>query len=200
MKVAVTEGYFFLADVFIAKEEGMKKTKEETEGGWRGWRKLVLMKKVSETSMHKSFYFAPEDGSKLMTFIPGQYISIRIPGIFDTWTSGSLYSMVRNYSLSSSPNSSMYRITVKKENDGQVSSYLHDKVTEGDVLEIGVPCGEFVAKNANCPVVLIGAGTGITPLLSMLRDAAERSLQVSLSVQLLVLMPYFSGNHDIQGT
>ena len=170
MKAAVTEGYFFLADIFIAKEEGMKKTKEETEGGWRGWRKLVLMKKVAETPIHTSFYFAPEDGSKLMTFLPGQYISIRVPG--------SPYSMLRNYSLSSSPSSSMYRITVKKEKEGQVSSYLHDEAKEGDVLEIGVPCGEFVAEDAIGPLVLIGAGIGITPLLSMLRDAAERSLQV----------------------
>eukprot|EP00092_Neocalanus_flemingeri_P016308 GFUD01017653.1.p1 GENE.GFUD01017653.1~~GFUD01017653.1.p1 ORF type:complete len:405 (+),score=125.37 GFUD01017653.1:113-1327(+) len=172
VKSAVMEGYYFLAHIFIANEEGKMQENEDTEGGWRGWRNLVLVKKVAETPIHTSFYFAPEDGSQLMTFIPGQYISIRIPG--------SPYSMVRNYSLSSSPTSSMYRITVKKENNGQVSSYLHDKAKEGDVLEIGVPSGEFVTDNGNSPIVLIGAGTGITPLVSMLKDAAERSLQATL--------------------
>ena len=139
----------------------MMREKEETEGGWRGWRKLRLMKKVVETPIHTSFYFAPEDGSKLMTFLPGQFISIRIPGY--------KYFMVRNYSLSSS-SSTMYRITVKKEKDGQVSSYLHNEAKEGDVLEIGVPCGDFVADDdTEYNLVFIGAGIGITPLLSMLR-------------------------------
>ena len=102
----------------------------------------------------------------------GQYISIRI--------SGSPFDMVRNYSLSCSPMASMYRITVKKEEDGKVSSYLHDDVKKGQVLEIGVPCGEFVAENDARPLVLIGAGIGITPLLSMLKDAVDRSHQVRL--------------------
>eukprot|EP00092_Neocalanus_flemingeri_P013233 GFUD01014263.1.p1 GENE.GFUD01014263.1~~GFUD01014263.1.p1 ORF type:complete len:399 (+),score=125.78 GFUD01014263.1:45-1241(+) len=170
VKAAVAEGYFFLANIFIATEEGMMKEKEQSEGGWRGWRKLVLKKKVVETPCHSSFYFAPEDGSNLMTFSPGQYISIRIPG--------SPYFLLRNYSLSSSSTSCMYRITVKK--DGKVSSYLHDEAKEGDLLEISVPCGDFVADNAKYPIVLIGAGTGITPLVSMIRDAAERSFKATL--------------------
>ena len=80
VKSAVAEGYFFLADIFIAKEEEMMKEKEEAKGGWRGWKKLVLMKKEVETPLHTSFFFAPENGGNLMTFLPGQYISIRILG------------------------------------------------------------------------------------------------------------------------
>lgn len=172
VKAAVAEGYFFLADIFISKEEEMKKTKEESDGGWRGWRKMVLKKKVKETAVHTSFYFVPEDDGTLMAFLPGQYISIRIPSF--------PYSMVRNYSLSSSTTSSMYRITVKMEKGGEVSSYLHNNTKEGDCFEIGVPCGDFVAENEEFPIVLIGAGIGITPLLSMLAQAAKRGLQALL--------------------
>jgi len=172
VKAAVMEGYFFLAQIFIGKEEGMMKKNEETDGGWRGWRRMVVMEKVVETPLHTSLYFMPEDGGKLMTFLPGQFISMRIPG--------SPYTMVRNYSLSSSPKANMYRITVKKEENGQISSYLHDEVKKGDILEIGVPSGDFVSKDASRPVVLIGAGIGITPLLSMLKDAAEKSVQATL--------------------
>ena len=81
VKTAVAEGYFFLADIFIAKEESMKKEKESAPGGWRGWRRLKLVEKTKETSIHTSFIFAPEDGGSVMRFQPGQYLSIRLPNI-----------------------------------------------------------------------------------------------------------------------
>jgi len=173
VKAAVAEGYFFLADIFIAKEENMKEEKEKSEGGWRGWRKMVLKRKIVETPHHTSFYFTPEDGGGLLRFLPGQYISIRL--------SSSPYSMVRNYSLSSSPTQDMYRITVKKEEEGQVSSYLHEKANEGDIFEIGVPCGDFTCvSGGGRSLVLVGAGTGITPLLGMLHYAAQQNIQALL--------------------
>ena len=179
VKAAVAEGYFFLADIFIAKEEDMKKEKEKSEGGWRGWRKMVLKDKIVETHLHTSFYFTPEDGGGLLKFLPGQYLSIRI--------SSSPYSMVRNYSLSSNPNKDTYRITVKKEEEGQVSSYLHEKANEGDIFEIGVPCGDFTWDSGARSLVLMGAGTGITPLLAMLHHAAQQNIQV-----LVPLLPVYS--------
>ena len=81
MKTAVAEGYFFLADIFIAKEESMKKEKESAPGGWRGWRKVKLVEKIQETPLHTSFLFAPEDGSSVMDYQAGQYLSIRLPNI-----------------------------------------------------------------------------------------------------------------------
>ena len=81
VKIAFTEGYFFLADIFIDKEETMKREKEKAAGGWRGWRKLKLVDKVEETAIHTSFYFAPEDGGNLMKYQPGQYLSLRLTNI-----------------------------------------------------------------------------------------------------------------------
>jgi len=169
VKTAFTEGYFFLADVFINKEETMKREKENAAGGWRGWRKLKLVDKVEETAIHTSFYFAPEDGGNLMKYQPGQYLSLRLTNI-----PGVEYTQVRNYSLSDEPGEDRYRITVKKEIDGAASSYLHDKVTVGDVLEVGVPCGDFVLDEGTHSLVYLGAGVGITPLLSMMKVSAKQ--------------------------
>eukprot|EP00092_Neocalanus_flemingeri_P027961 GFUD01030357.1.p1 GENE.GFUD01030357.1~~GFUD01030357.1.p1 ORF type:complete len:398 (+),score=89.46 GFUD01030357.1:51-1244(+) len=169
VKTAVAEGYFFLADIFIDKEENMKREKENAVGGWRGWRKLKLVDKVEETPIHTSFYFAPEDGGQMMKYQPGQYLSLRLPNI-----PGVEYTQVRNYSLSDEPNENQYRITVKKEIEGVASTYLHDKVAVGDVLEVGVPCGDFVLDNDNQSLVYLGAGVGITPLLSMMKVSAKQ--------------------------
>jgi len=169
VKTAVAEGYFFLADIFIDKEETMKKEKENAAGGWRGWRKLKLVEKVEETPIHTSFYFAPEDGGRVMKYQPGQYLSLRLTNI-----PGFEFTQVRNYSLSDEPSEDRYRITVKKEVDGVASSFLHDKVSVGDVLEVGVPCGDFVLDEGSHSLVYLGAGVGITPLLSMMKVSAKQ--------------------------
>jgi len=175
VKNAVAEGYFFLADIFIAKEEGMKKEKESAVGGWRGWRNLKLVEKIEETPIHTSFTFAPEDGGTVMSFQPGQYLSVRLPNI-----PGSDYTQIRNYSLSDEPSDNTYRITVKKEAAGVASSHLHDNVVVGDVLEVGVPCGDFVLTEGNESLVYLGAGVGITPLLSMMKVSAKQGKKNTL--------------------
>jgi nitric oxide dioxygenase len=78
VKGAMAEAYFFLADIFIAKEEAMMKDKELFEAGWRGFRQLKLTRKVSETAIHTSFYFSPADGEPLPIFKPGQYVCIKL--------------------------------------------------------------------------------------------------------------------------
>ena len=74
---------------------------------------------------------------------PGQYISIHLPADL---ISGSKYDQCRNYSLSDEPRTYIYRITVKKETDGLISSYLHDAIAIGDIIDVGVPCGDFILK------------------------------------------------------
>ncbi len=60
------------------------------------------------------------------------------------------------------------------EKDGAVSSHLHNEVQEGDKLEVSAPAGDFKLSSAEKPVVLISAGSGITPMMSMLKTAAEK--------------------------
>jgi len=168
VKAAVADAYFFLADVFIAKESEIKKEKEEAEGGWLGWRTVKLEDKKAESSLHTSFMFSSTDDTPLYKYEPGQYISIKLD------IPGQEYSQVRNYSLSDIPSSEVYRITVKKEADGAVSTYLHDTLEVGGTVEIGVPCGEFTLRMEEAEdVTFLAAGTGITPILSMMKSNVE---------------------------
>ena len=187
VKSAITEAYFFLADILISKEREMKQ--EKIQGGWDGWRKMILKKKVVETSKHTSFYFIPEDEKPLMMFKPGQYISVRTPETFR----GEV--LVRNYSLSNKAwDEEYYRITVKK--DGQMSSYLHEQLSEGDILEMGPPCGWLSSENNSKPLVLFGTGTGITPLMSILSHAVlnKRSTVFIYRVHSAEMFPF---KHEI---
>ena len=180
VKKAVAEAYFFLADIFINKESEMKKSLSEAPGGWTGWRKMKLVDKVVESPKHTSFMFIPEDGGELMEYKPGQYISIRLPPL-----PGTDHHHVRNYSLSDEPRTDLYRITVKREEEGAVSNHLHNNVTVGDVLDLGVPCGDFVLQpGSSC--VFVGAGVGITPLLSMMKVSAKQGNKVETIIHVIV--------------
>ena len=78
VKGAVTEAYFFLSDIFIAKEDEMMMEKKMMEGGWRGFRQLKLTRKVPETAIHTSFYFASITEEPLALFMPGQYVCVKL--------------------------------------------------------------------------------------------------------------------------
>ncbi|PAM92440.1 nitric oxide dioxygenase, partial [Flavobacterium sp. IR1] len=76
--------------------------------------------------------------------------------------------------LSDASGKDYYRISVKHENDGVVSSYLHEKGIEGDKVELTAPAGDFVLNtDSDKPVVLIGGGVGVTPMMSMLNTLVE---------------------------
>ena len=78
---------------------------------------------------------------------------------------------LRSYSLSSAPGDERVTITVKRQPGGRVSSFLHERVHIDDVITLGSPTGEFVVAEPIPPkLLLIGAGSGITPLMSILRD------------------------------
>ncbi|MFM1653345.1 NO-inducible flavohemoprotein [Brevibacillus sp. B_LB10_24] len=172
---AWAEAYGVIADAFISIEAGMYQQAREQRGGWEGWRRFTVAKKVKESDVITSFYLVPEDGSQIADYLPGQYITVKaeIPGEQNTH--------LRQYSLSDSPGKAYYRISVKREDaldqrpKGVVSSYLHAQVNEGDVLEISAPAGDFVLDTAgDLPVVLLAGGVGLTPLMSMLNTLVER--------------------------
>jgi ferredoxin-NADP reductase len=83
---------------------------------------------------------------------------------------------VRSYSLSSAPGTGSYRISVKHEPHGIASGYLTTRLRAGAVLEVAAPRGDFVLEDSSDPVLLVSAGIGLTPVLSMLHElAAQRS-------------------------
>jgi len=145
--------------------------------GWTGFRPFLVDRKMVETNDATSFYLVPADRKPLPAFKPGQYLTFRfnIPGHPRPIT--------RTYSLSGSPRSDHYRITVKREPapsgrpdlpDGLSSNYLHDRVEPGTRLSVKAPRGDFhLDPREFGPVVMLSAGVGITPMISMLEAIVE---------------------------
>ncbi|BAU73807.1 NO-inducible flavohemoprotein [Metapseudomonas furukawaii] len=161
---AWAEAYNLLAGLLIGAEEEVYAASAKAPGGWRGARLFRVERKDVESAEITSFYLVPEDGGAVMDFSPGQYIGLRLHIDGEE--------VRRNYSLSAAPNGRSYRISVKREQGGKVSNFLHDRVQEGAALELFAPTGDFTLRRSRKPLVLITAGVGITPALAMLE--AER--------------------------
>jgi len=157
--------YGQLADILIGAEEGLYKQKEEATGGWRGTREFRLVRREGESSEIVSFYFAPVDGKPVLKAEPGQYIGLQL------FIDGA--EQRRNYSLSALCDGEQYRISVKREEGGKVSSYLHDEFVVGDTVQLFPPAGDFTLAASTKPLVLISGGVGITPTLAMLEAALQ---------------------------
>ncbi|WP_060486058.1 NO-inducible flavohemoprotein [Pseudomonas sp. NBRC 111123] len=157
--------YGQLADILIGAEENLYKQKEEAAGGWRGTREFRLVRREQESSEITSFYFAPVDGQPVLKAEPGQYIGLKL------FIDGA--EQRRNYSLSALCNGQGYRISVKREEGGKVSNYLHDELVVGDSLQLFPPAGDFILAASDKPLVLISGGVGITPTLAMLEAALQ---------------------------
>lgn len=130
----------------------------EQRNQWQRWRVQSVQQESADI---RSFVLAPEAGAA-PNFAAGQHLPIRI-------TTAAGETLLRTYSLSSAPSDGQLRISVKAQ--GVVSRHLHEQVQAGDVLEVRPPLGSFTLNSdTDRPLVLIGAGVGITPLLSMLRE------------------------------
>lgn len=129
-------------------------------------RSLRLIEKHRESEDVVSFLFEARDGGTLEPFKAGQHlpIELRIPG-FDE-------KVQRTYSLSNSSNGRHYRISVKRESNGLASRFLHDALQPGTILESRKPAGDFLLPDDSKTVVLVSAGIGITPMLSMVQSLA----------------------------
>ncbi|WAC71069.1 NO-inducible flavohemoprotein [Roseateles sp. SL47] len=162
---AWAEAYGALAQLLIDAEEQVVAGHAAARGGWRGVRALRLARKVRESDIITSFYFEAADGGPLMDFQPGQYLTLvlSIDG----------QEVRRNYSLSDAPGRGWYRISVKREPQGRVSSWLHDRLLVGALVQALPPCGDFVLQASSArPLVLVTGGVGITPAMSMLESVA----------------------------
>jgi ferredoxin-NADP reductase/MOSC domain-containing protein YiiM len=143
---------------------------EEPAPAWPGFRKMRVAHIHKESENVTSFVLAPIDGQPLPLFQAGQFVVLRLhlyPG---------KPPVLRSYSLSDLPAADHVRISVKSELNGVGSSFLCDRAREGDVLEVSAPRGTFTLRPDQSPVVLLSAGVGATPVMSMLHLlAAERS-------------------------
>jgi nitric oxide dioxygenase len=161
------EAYWFLADILIGREGAIRAEIEAIEGGWTGWRDFVVVEKIRESAVITSFVLRPKDGGRVIPHKPGQYLTFR-------FESADLAGEKRNYSISAGPNGETYRISVKREDLGAASRFLHDKVEVGDVLSATPPAGDFfLAEQPGRPVVLLSGGVGLTPMVSMVEHIAQ---------------------------
>ncbi|MHA3734173.1 pyridoxamine 5'-phosphate oxidase family protein [Pseudomonas sp. Eth.TT006] len=132
------------------------------------WRPLRVTRIERESQHIRSIYLQPDDGAGMPVFQAGQHLPLRFTLNGETH--------IRTYSLSSAPSDDFLRISVKRE--GLVSGHLHQQIRVGDVLEARAPQGHFtVAPLEQRPLVLLAAGVGITPLLSMLREVVYQGLR-----------------------
>ena len=155
--------YGQLADILIGAERAVYNANAQAPGGWLGARRFVVRAKHAETAEITSFTLVPEDGGAVLMYQPGQFIGLRVQ------IQGQ--ELRRNYSLSQAADGHSLRISVQREAQGVVSNYLHDQVDVGNVLDVFAPAGHFTLDNSAQPLVLIGGGIGITPLMAMLQQA-----------------------------
>ena len=149
----------------------------KTQNGWSGMRKFRVDEIIAEADDICSFYLVAHDGKPLPVYDPGQYLT------FQLQVPGQSRPVVRCYSLSDTPlMREGYRVTIKRiaapadqpsVADGVSSGFFHRVLKTGDILDCKAPGGNFYLDMAeHSPIVLIGGGIGITPMLSMLRSVA----------------------------
>jgi ferredoxin-NADP reductase/uncharacterized protein YcbX len=129
------------------------------------WSGRLRVAGVSETTPTVStFRLAPIDEDKLpFTYLPGQYLNIEV------MIDGILHR--RCYTIASAPTNPDYcELTIKREETGMVSRHLHDFIQDGVELNVSGPSGRFTFTGSEADsLLLIGAGVGITPLMSVIR-------------------------------
>lgn len=180
-----------------ARRQETLRRRKQSELSWMGYRKFEVQRKVFEDENRSicSFYLVPHDKRPLPDFRPGQFLTfdLDIRADMPERRSGARRpshalghfvqerqqkSTVRCYSLSDCPRSHSYRVTIKRipspptdptGSPGLASNFFHGHVKEGDILNVKAPSGNFFLDvSREHPVVLIGGGVGVTPMLSML--------------------------------
>ncbi len=141
----------------------------EPAPAWPGFRPLRVSQMNHESSSVLSLVMEAPDEKPLSPALPGQYVVLRMRVKPDA------PAVLRNYSLSDLPSPDRYRVSVKLEEHGLASSYLHHEIRPGDLLDVSAPRGTFTLAAGDGPVVLLGAGVGATPLLAMLHALAAKS-------------------------
>jgi len=133
---------------------------------WRGFRSLAVTAVEPESESVVSVYLADPAGGALPSAQAGQFLTLRVqPATAEQ-------PLLRNYSLSGAPGTGTYRVSVKREEHGAASRFIHEHVRAGDLLEVAAPRGTFILRSGTAPVLLVSAGVGATPVLAMLHSLA----------------------------
>jgi ferredoxin-NADP reductase len=135
-----------------------------------GWRTAALTEKRPETATASTLVFEVEGWPGHRA---GQHVDLRL-------TSEDGYQASRSYSIASPPEDPRLELTIEKLDDGEVSPYLVDAMEPGDELEVRGPVGGWFVWEVSDggPLLLVAGGSGIVPLMAMLRHRADRDSEV----------------------
>ena len=144
-----------------------------------GWQIATVTEIKVETPRVKSFRFAVP---MWMEHLPGQHYDVRL-------TAPDGYRAQRSYSIASSPlDVGEVELTIDLLDDGEVSPYFHEVVREGDEVEVRGPFTSYFVWRGESPVLLVGGGSGVVPLMCMLRH--KRRTMPDLDMRLVYSVRY----------
>lgn len=165
LMAAWDEAYWLLAGELIAAESRLY----EQQGVTPNYRNSMrVVERLAQAEDVISLTLEQASGERPASFHPGQYVSVSVelqPGVYQQ----------RQYSLSDAPNGKDWRITIRREGAtsdkpaGTVSNWIHENAHKGTILSVSPPYGDFApALKGERPIVLLSAGVGITPMISVL--------------------------------
>lgn len=136
---------------------------------------LCVKRVIDETRDARSIVFEiPAELAERFRYRAGQFLSFKIPYAGQVLT--------RSYSLSSSPDADReHKITVKRVGDGRISNWMNDRIESGTRLMVAPPAGSFVLGDGDRKVILFAGGSGITPVISIIKSAlatSQRSMKL----------------------
>ena len=134
------------------------------------WQLAKVCKIVAETLRVKSLLL---DMTGWQGHRPGQHVDIRL-------TAENGYQVQRSYSIASPPEDGLLSLTVERVDDGEVSPYLVDDLRDGDQFQVRGPIGGYFAWTISMggPLYLIAGGSGIAPLMAMLRHRDRQNARI----------------------
>lgn len=153
------------------------------------WQIATVTAIRQETPRVKSFTLSLPDW---LPHRPGQHYDIRL-------TAPDGYQAQRSYSIASEPERlNQVDLTIERLDDGEVSSYMHDVIVVGDLVEVRGPIGGYFVWEASLggPLLLVGGGSGVVPLMSMIRQRAAVKSRVLTRLLYSVRTPEDAIYHD----
>lgn len=140
---------------------------------------VVELDRLSESTVRLGIHI---ENRGQLAFLPGQYVNIEIPGSDD----GRGNPVTRSYSFANGPHEDRLIFLIKLTPGGAMSSYLTDRAARGEPIAFTGPHGSFFLREADRPVLLLAGGTGLAPILSMLRklhsDNSDRTVHLIYGV------------------
>ncbi|MGY1761568.1 benzoate 1,2-dioxygenase electron transfer component BenC [Geodermatophilus sp. SYSU D00779] len=135
----------------IATTSAVAKTSAATHRG-----RITALDRLSPTTVGLTIEIDDRDA---LAFLPGQYVNIAVPGTEES----------RSYSFSSAPQDQELTFLVKLTPGGVMSTYLEERAAVGDEITFTGPHGSFFLRESDAPLLLLAGGTGLAPILSILR-------------------------------